>query len=186
MSHDNAQFVVESTRRWWQMLGRSYPRAGRLLICAAAGGSDGNRLRAWKAYLQQLAEEIEIAISVCHYPPGNSKWNRIEHRLFSFISVNWRGHSAGELRDGRSLDRRHSHAQRLAGQGDATQQWLLVRPYSPPSSGRDVRLRGIEALLQPRFARIPQSTAVQDRDSGSPAAGSATNWTSPEKVDTDI
>ena len=92
MSHDTAQFAVESIRRWWRMLGRkSYPQAGRFLICADAGGSNGNRLRAWKLYLQALAKEIAIPISVCHYPPGTSKWNKIEHRLFSFISMNWRG-----------------------------------------------------------------------------------------------
>jgi hypothetical protein len=92
VSHDTAQFAVESIGRWWRMLGRrSYPRAGQLLICADAGGSNGNRLRAWKVYLQRLAEDIGIPISVCHYPPGTSKWNTIEHRLFSFISMNWRG-----------------------------------------------------------------------------------------------
>jgi hypothetical protein len=92
VSHDTAQFAVESIRRWWRMLGRrSYPRAGRLLICADAGGSNGNRLRAWKLHLQEFAKEIGISISVSHYPPGTSKWNKIEHRLFSFISMNWRG-----------------------------------------------------------------------------------------------
>ena len=92
VSHDTAEFAVESIRRWWQMLGRrSYPRARRLLICADAGGSNGNRLRAWKLQLQELANQIQIPISVCHYPPGTSKWNKIEHRLFSFISMNWRG-----------------------------------------------------------------------------------------------
>jgi len=92
VTHDTAQFAVESIRRWWRMLGRrSYPRAGRLLICADAGGSNGTRLRAWKIHLQRLAEDIGIPISVCHYPPGTSKWNRIEHRLSSFISMNWRG-----------------------------------------------------------------------------------------------
>jgi transposase len=92
VSHDTAEFAVESIRRWWRILGRkSYPHAGRLLICADAGGSNGNRLRTWKLYLQALAKEIGIPISVCHYPPGTSKWNKIEHRLFSFISMNWRG-----------------------------------------------------------------------------------------------
>jgi len=92
VSHDTAEFAVASIRRWWRMLGRrSYARAERLLICADAGGSNGNRLRAWKVYLQGLADEIAIPISVCHYPPGTSKWNKIEHRLFSFISMNWRG-----------------------------------------------------------------------------------------------
>jgi hypothetical protein len=92
VSHDTAEFAVASIRRWWRMLGRrSYPRAQRLLICADAGGSNGNRLRAWKIHLQALADETAIPISVCHYPPGTSKWNKIEHRLFSFISMNWRG-----------------------------------------------------------------------------------------------
>ena len=92
VSHDTAEFAVEGIRRWWRMLGRrSYPGAGRLLICADAGGSNGNRLRAWKFYLQELANELEVPISVSHYPPGTSKWNKIEHRLFSFISMNWRG-----------------------------------------------------------------------------------------------
>lgn len=92
VSHDTAEFAVESIRRWWRLLGRrSYARAARVLICADAGGSNGNRLRGWKLHLQELATEIGIPISVCHYPPGTSKWNKIEHRLFSFISINWRG-----------------------------------------------------------------------------------------------
>ena len=92
VTHDTAEFAVESIRRWWKLDGRkSYPAAGRLLICADAGGSNGNRLRAWKLNLQQMADQIRIPITVCHYPPGTSKWNKIEHRLFSFISLNWRG-----------------------------------------------------------------------------------------------
>src|SRR5215831_12209610 len=92
VTHDTAEFAVESIRRWWNLDGRkSYPAAGRLLICADAGGSNGNRLRAWKLNLQHLADQIQIPITVCHYPPGTSKWNKIEHRLFSFISLNWRG-----------------------------------------------------------------------------------------------
>jgi Rhodopirellula transposase DDE domain len=92
VTHDTAGFAVESIRRWWKLDGRkSYPAAGRLLICADAGGSNGNRLRAWKLNLQQMADQIRIPITVCHYPPGTSKWNKIEHRLFSFISLNWRG-----------------------------------------------------------------------------------------------
>jgi hypothetical protein len=92
VTHDTAEFAVESIRRWWKLDGRkSYRAAGRLLICADAGGSNGNRLRAWKLNLQQMADQIQIPITVCHYPPGTSKWNKIEHRLFSFISLNWRG-----------------------------------------------------------------------------------------------
>jgi len=92
VTHDTAEFAVESIRRWWKLDGRkTYPAARRLLICADAGGSNGNRLRAWKLNLQRLADQIAIPITVCHYPPGTSKWNKIEHRLFSFISLNWRG-----------------------------------------------------------------------------------------------
>jgi hypothetical protein len=91
-SHDTSEFAVESIRRWWRMDGRRrYSTAGRLLICADAGGSNSSRGRAWKVNLQSLADEIGIAITVCHYPPGTSKWNRVEHRLFSFISLTWKG-----------------------------------------------------------------------------------------------
>lgn len=91
-SHDTSEFAVESIRRWWKMDGRRrYRGAGRLLICADAGGSNSSRGRAWKVNLQALADEIEIPITVCHYPPGTSKWNRVEHRLFSFISLTWKG-----------------------------------------------------------------------------------------------
>jgi transposase len=92
ISHDTAEFAVESIRRWWRLDGRRlYRHARRLLICADSGGSNGPRLRAWKLGLQILANEIAVPITVCHYPPGTSKWNKIEHRLFSFISLNWRG-----------------------------------------------------------------------------------------------
>ena len=92
ISHDTSEFAVESIRRWWRLDGRHvYHGAARLLICADGGGSNGARLHAWKLYLQMLADEIPLAITVCHYPPGTSKWNKIEHRLFSFISLNWRG-----------------------------------------------------------------------------------------------
>ena len=92
VTHETAEFAVESIRRWWRLDGKAYyRRAGRLLICADSGGSNGNRQRAWKLYLQALSDETGMAITVCHYPPGTSKWNKIEHRLFSFISLNWKG-----------------------------------------------------------------------------------------------
>ena len=92
ISHDTAAFAVESIRRWWHVLGAArYPTAKRLLINADCGGSNGNRVRLWKRELQVLADELGIAITVNHLPPGTSKWNRIEHRLFSFITMNWRG-----------------------------------------------------------------------------------------------
>ena len=89
---DTAEFAVESIRRWWNQMGRArFPDADRLLITADAGGSNGYRLRAWKVELARLATETGLDITVCHYPPGTSKWNRIEHRMFSFITMNWRG-----------------------------------------------------------------------------------------------
>jgi transposase len=92
VDHDTAEFAVESIRRWWRWMGRRhYPQAKRLLITADSGGSNGARVRLWKWELQQLADQTGLEISVCHFPPGTSKWNKIEHRLFSFISQNWRG-----------------------------------------------------------------------------------------------
>lgn len=92
IDHDTAAFAVESIRRWWNSVGKQqYPSAKRLLITADGGGSNGSRVRLWKWELQQLADEIGLGISVCHFPPGTSKWNKIEHRLFAWISENWRG-----------------------------------------------------------------------------------------------
>ena len=89
---DTASFAVETLRRWWNSMGReAYPRARRLLVCADAGGSNGYRLRLWKVELGRLADETALTITVCHLPPGTSKWNKIEHRLFANISMNWRG-----------------------------------------------------------------------------------------------
>ena len=90
--HDTGAFAVASIRGWWRGEGRRlYPRTRNLLITADSGGSNGSRLRLWKLELQKLADQTGLAISVCHFPPGTSKWNKIEHRLFSFISSNWRG-----------------------------------------------------------------------------------------------
>ena len=90
--HDTAAFAVESIRRWWKAMGQAaYPHARRLLITADAGGSNSYRTRAWKAELAAFAAETGLAVTVCHFPPGTSKWNKIEHRLFSHITMNWRG-----------------------------------------------------------------------------------------------
>lgn len=90
--HDTGAFAVASIRGWWRHEGRRlYPKATKLLITADGGGSNGYRLRLWKLELQSLADETELSIQVCHFPPGTSKWNKVEHRLFSFISSNWRG-----------------------------------------------------------------------------------------------
>ena len=98
ISHNTAQFAVASIRSWWQKLGQArYPRARRLLVTADAGGSNGYRPRLWKRSLQEWADESRLAVHVCHFPPGTSKWNKIEHRLFSFISKNWRGRPLDSL-----------------------------------------------------------------------------------------
>jgi transposase len=98
-SADTAEFAVESIRRWWNQMGRvRFPTATALTITADAGGSNGPRVRAWKWHLSRLAAETGLTITVCHYPPGTSKWNKIEHRLFSFISINWRGRSLTDIR----------------------------------------------------------------------------------------
>ncbi|MDZ4802795.1 MAG: ISAzo13 family transposase [Bryobacteraceae bacterium] len=96
---DTAEFAVESIRRWWDTLGRArFPDATRLLITADVGGSNGYRIRAWKWHLAKLAADTGLEITIMHYPPGTSKWNKIEHRLFSFISINWRGKPLTDIR----------------------------------------------------------------------------------------
>lgn len=92
MTHETAEFAVESLRWWWRRIGRRhYPKATGWLLCADGGGSNGTRRRGWKYHLQELTDEIGVPVTVCHYPPGTSKWNKIEHRMFSFISLNWQG-----------------------------------------------------------------------------------------------
>jgi len=92
MSGDTAPFAVESIRRWWHKMGHArYPQAHTLLMTADGGGSNGYRTRLWKVELQKLANDLKLIIRVCHFPPGTSKWNKIEHRMFAFISKNWRG-----------------------------------------------------------------------------------------------
>ncbi len=99
VDHDTASFAVETIRRWWCAMGQEkYPRAERLLITADGGGSNGSRVRLWKLELQRLADETGLAMAVSHFPPGTSKWNKIEHRLFSFISKNWRGQPLTSLK----------------------------------------------------------------------------------------
>jgi len=90
--HDTAAFAVATLSRWWQAMGsRAYPHADRLLVCADGGGSNGSRNRLWKVELASFAAATGLTVTVCHLPPGTSKWNKIEHRLFSHISMNWRG-----------------------------------------------------------------------------------------------
>src|SRR6202035_1026385 len=107
IDHDTASFAVNASCRWGQAMGRARsPPATRLVVTADCGGSNGARVRLWKRELQALANELGIAITVCHLPPGTSKWNRIEHRLFSFITQNWRG---------KPLVSRHHHRHRPKG-----------------------------------------------------------------------
>ena len=92
ISHDTSEFAVESIRQWWKNIGKkNYPNANELLICADGGGSNASRSKLWKFYLQRFANKTGLKITVCHFPPGTSKWNKIEHKMFSFISMNWRG-----------------------------------------------------------------------------------------------
>jgi hypothetical protein len=92
IDHDTAEFAAASIRRWWQEMGaRRFPGAAELLITADGGGSNGHRNRLWKVALQGLADEVGLKLRVCHFPPGTSKWNKIEHRLFCHITRNWRG-----------------------------------------------------------------------------------------------
>lgn len=92
VDHDTASFAVESIRRWWKSMGKkAYPCAPELFITADGGGSNGYRVRLWKIEVQKLADQLKMPITICHFPPGTSKWNKIEHRMFSFITQNWRG-----------------------------------------------------------------------------------------------
>ena len=92
ISHDTSEFAVESIKQWWKNIGkRNYRNTKELLICADSGGSNASRSKLWKFYLQKFANKAGLKITVCHFPPGTSKWNKIEHKMFSFISMNWKG-----------------------------------------------------------------------------------------------
>ena len=98
IDHDTARFAVHAIRRWWRVMGRpAYPDTRALLSTADGGGSNGSRVRLWKWELPQFANRTGLAITVCHFPPGTSKWNKIEHRLFSHIAMNWRGQPLVDL-----------------------------------------------------------------------------------------
>jgi Rhodopirellula transposase DDE domain len=138
--HDTAEFAVATIRSWWRHMGRKrYPDAKRLLITADGGGSNSSRSRTWKAALQELADELGMEISVCHFPPGTSKWNKIEHRLFSQIGINWRGRPLtshevivkliGSTTNSSGLKVRARLDQRkyAAGKKVAAEQWQKIR-----------------------------------------------------------
>ena len=116
IDHDTAHFAVNAIRRWWNQMGRgAYRGTGHLVITADAGGSNRPRTRLWKWELQRFANRTGLSVTVCHYPPGTSKWNRIEHRLFSYIAMNLARQAAGQLGNRGQSDRRHHDTQRPAG-----------------------------------------------------------------------
>jgi len=141
--HDTGAFSVASIRGWWRAEGRSiYSRAKRILITADSGGSNGYRLRLWKLELQRFADQTGLTVSVCHFPPGTSKWNKVEHRLFSFISSNWRGEP---LRDYETIV--HLIARTTTAKGLTVTCRLDRRKYS---TGRKVSAQEMKAVkLQP-------------------------------------
>ena len=145
--HDTAAFAVESIRRWWQAAGRGdYPGARRLLITADAGGSNGYRTRAWKTELAALAAGTGLEITVCHFPPGTSKWNKIEHRLFSPITMNWRGRPLTSHEVIVEQHRRDHHPHRP----DSARR---TRPGQLPDRDQDQRaqMAAVLALARHRF-----------------------------------
>jgi hypothetical protein len=128
MDHDTAEFAVATIRRWCYKLGQPlYPQAQELLSTADGGGSNGRRSRWWKVSLQGLADELCLVLTVCHFPPGTSKWNKIEHRLFSQISTNWRGPPLEQSRSHRGVDCQYDHGDRLAGPGRTGHESLSHR-----------------------------------------------------------
>ena len=138
--HDTASFAVNAIRRWWRAMGKKrHPKAKRLMISADGGGSNGYRVRLWKIELQRLADELKVPITVCHLPPGTSKWNKIEHRLFSFITMNWRGKP---LRSYRTI------VQLIA--ATTTDTGLKVRAYPPRLSvNADISARPFSGQKRP-------------------------------------
>ena len=165
-THDTAEFAVESLRRWWRLFGRRhYPHARRLLVCADGGGSNGSRNRAWKYYLQQFSERSNLAVTVCHYPPGTSKWNKIEHRMFSGSSgflVGGTGHERASKRPHlRTVDRWNADWGALA---LMVERWLV--PLIPFPSYKLCASDRPGAVKGARFARRSEPlTARTDLES---------------------
>jgi Rhodopirellula transposase DDE domain len=149
VDHDTAAFAVNSIRQWWQAVGRArYPDATRLLITADGGGSNGSRVRLWKRELQKLANELGLDIVVSHLPPGTSKWNKIEHRLFSFISQNWRAKPLVSYRVIVELIDLGDHHQNRSHRALRTRYW--------PIPQRHCRFRRRDGRHQHQTRRIPR------------------------------
>ena len=174
VDHDTAQFAVNAIRRWRDTMGgERYPRADRLLIAADGGGSNGSRVRLWKVELQKFADETGLTIGVCHYPPGTSKWNKIEHRLFCHITQNWRGRPLTSRSAGRRVDRGDHDQERSEPSAanstpthtkkaskSATPKWRRSTSKATPSipngttpSGHDLAKPQVEALISRRRLR---------------------------------
>ena len=155
IDHDTASFAVHAIRRWWQTMGsQRYSNARSLLITADCGGSNGARVRLWKRELQGLADELGLTITVCHLPPGTSKWNKIEHKLFAFITQNWRGKPLVSYQTIGTTDRRHHNARRTQRQSRDRQWHLPIRYQSH-------RRRDGHTEYQP--IRIPWRVELHDR-----------------------
>ena len=130
MDHDTAEFAVNSIRRWWMRMGRHrFPHARTLLITADAGGSNGPRSRLWKWCLQQLADDLNLTLWICHFPPGTSKWNKIEHRLFSFITQHWRGQPLTSHQVTRRYEKAIQVTDAEFARVQLTPHWTVVRVY---------------------------------------------------------
>jgi len=149
ISHDTAEFAMASIRRWWNRMGKKrYPNAKRLLITADSGGSNSPRTRLWRWALQQFANETGLKIEVCHYPPGTSKWNKIEHRLFCHITKNWQGvplesHEVvikliGSTRTESGLEVHASHNLRKSSPSEVTFTETGITPSYPPTLSKSV------------------------------------------------
>jgi Rhodopirellula transposase DDE domain len=137
IDHDTATFAVESIRRWWRSMGKPvYRQAQRLLITADSGGSNGSRARLWKLELQKLANETGLRISVCHLPPGTSKWNKIEHRLFFLHQPELAWQALGEPRSHCEFDFRHNHSDRFKGARKARYQLPPARSQGVKKADR--------------------------------------------------
>ena len=180
IDHDTAAFAVESIRRWWNAAGRGdYPQARRLLITADGGGCNGNRARAWKTELAALAAETGLEITVCHFPPGTSKWNKIEHRLFCHITKNWRGRpltshevivnsiAATTTRTGLTVRAELDPAATRPGPRSATRRWPRSR-WPGTASTATGTTPSIHAPPRPRLPPAPPSPAGSPQES--PAA----------------
>ena len=192
IDHDTAAFAVESIRRWWRRMGRKrYPTARRLLITADCGGSNGARVRLWKVELQKLADQTGLTITVAHHPPGTSKWNRIEHRMFAFITQNWRGKpllthkvivqliaaTTTTLRPHHRLrHRRHSISRRATKVSDPSSKRSRSNTTTSIRSGTTPYLRGGLSMLAVRMTHLFRDRPLLRNANSRQTAGARDCW----------